>query len=122
MKNAMIGLLVVMLAISPAWADSGPDQKHIESIRKKVAHCVDAQRRVVLETYDGRRLQGYISEAQADDFTLAYGGQTTTLTYQDVKKIKWQSAVSKQVKVIVGTAAIVGALYGLVVLFGGLRG
>lgn len=87
MKKALACLLAFLLAASPTWASSGSNQKHIETIRKKVARCVDAQRRVVVESYDNRRLQGVISEAGGDDFVLIFAGRATTLTYADVRKI-----------------------------------
>lgn len=124
MKKALVHLLVIVLALtsSPVWASDHPDQKHVDSIRKKVADCIDHQRRIVVETYDSTRLQGVVSEARADDFVLNYAGRATTISYRDVKKIRWPSRVMKQVWVFAGAAAITGALYGLVVLFGGLKG
>jgi len=83
--------------------------------------CVDHHRVVVVETYDNRRLQGGVSEAGADLFVLRFSGQATTLSYADVKKIKWRSPVTKQVKLIPGATAIVGVIVGLVALAGGLR-
>lgn len=122
MKKTLVGLLVLALASTPTWADPGPDQKRIESVRKKVDESVDKLRRIVVETYDGRRLQGFRQRGRATEFTLSYSGRSTTLSYADVKKIKWESPVMKQVKVMVAAAVIVGATVGLVVLLGGLKG
>jgi len=91
MKKALTCLLVLALTPIPTWASPGADQAHIEVIKKTVAHCVDHQRRVVVETYDKRRLQGVISEARTDDFVLIDAGRATTLSYKDIRKIKWQS-------------------------------
>ena len=122
MKHVMICLLMVALTSSQMWAAPSPDQAHIDSMKKKVADCVDHQRRVVIETYDNRRLQGFITEARADDFVVSFAGQSTTLFYRDVKKIKWHSAAWKQAKAVAAAAAITAAIFGLVVLLGGLRG
>ncbi len=122
MKKAIIALLLFALASTQTWADPGPNPNHAESMRKKVVKCVDHHRRVVIETYDGTRFQGVVSEAGSDDFVLSYAGRSTTLSYQDVRRISWQSPVWKQVKVGIATVAIVGALVGLVALFGGFRG
>ena len=120
MKNMIARLLVVALTCCQAWADSGPDQAHALAVKKNVAHCLDHQRRVVLETYDNRRLQGVISEAGADDFVVSYAGQATTLLYRDVRKIKSQSPAGRQAKLMVAEvvigAAVIGTLYALVVL------
>jgi hypothetical protein len=67
-----------------------------------------------------------ITEARADDFVVSYAGQANTLLYGDVRTIKWQSPVKRQVRVVVEdvllTAAFVGALYAAIVLLGGTRG
>lgn len=122
MKKTLIFLLALALAASPTWASSGPDPEHIEAIRKKVARAVDSQRRAVVETHDNRRLQGVISEARSDDFVLVYAGRATTLAYRDVRKIRLQSRAWKQVKAVAAAAAISAAIFGFVVLLGGLRG
>lgn len=122
MKKALTCLLVFALATTPTWANPGPNQAPIEVTRKKVAHCVDHQRRVVVETYDNRRLQGVISEARTDDFVLIYAGRATTLCYADIRNIKWQSPLWKHAKAVAAAAGITAAIFGLVVLLGGLKG
>jgi len=122
MNKVVVWLLIFTLTPLPGWADPGPDQQHIESVKKKINACVDQPRRVVVETYDNRRLQGVITEAGTTQFVLGYAGRATTLSYGDVRKIKWQSPVWKQVKIVAGAAAVLGALLGMVVLLGGLKG
>jgi len=121
MKKPLVWLLIVALTSSASWADSSPD-RHIESIRKKVNACVDQQRRVVIETYNHRRLQGFITEAKTDDFVVSYAGRATTLSYADVRKVKWPSPVLKQVELVGAAMATAGVLFGLFILAGGLRG
>jgi hypothetical protein len=121
MKKAVIVLLLCSLASTQIWADPGPDPAHAESIRKKVVKCLDQHKRVVIETNDGTRFLGVVSESGKDDFVLSYAGRGIRLSYQDVRRISWQSPVWKQVKVALGTVAIVGALVGLVALFGGFH-
>ena len=121
MKKALACLLVCTLTSSLSWAR--PNQEPIKAINKKVANCLDhQQRRVVVETYDNRRLQGEISEARSEGFVLTYAGQATTLSYLNVRKIKLQSTVWKHVKALAAATAITGAIAGLVVLSGRLRG
>lgn len=122
MKKVFSWLLISALMVSQAWADSGPDQGRVETMKKKIAQCVDQHRRVAIETYDNRRLQGYISEAGTTDFVLICASQSTTLTYANVKKIRWPSPVWRQVKVVAGAGAILAAIFGMVVLLGGLKG
>jgi hypothetical protein len=121
MKKRIIFLLLFSLTSSQIWADPIPGPTHSESIRKKVVKCLDQHKRVVIETYEGTRFQGVVSESGKDDFVLSYAGRGITLSYQDVRRISWQSPLWKQVKVALGTVAIVGALVGLVALFGGFH-
>jgi hypothetical protein len=121
MRKAVIFLLLFAIASTQTWADPGPSQTHAESIRKKVVKCLDQHRRVIIETYDGTRFQGAISEAESDDFVLSFAGRATTLSYRDVKKITWPSSLGKQVKIALATVLIVGTLVGVVTLIRGLH-
>lgn len=122
MRKRFICMLIFTLTSLSVWAAGGPDQNQITKVKKKVAACLEHHRRVTIETYDDRLLQGFISEAGTDSFTLGYDGKSTTLDYADVRKIKWPSKVSKQVKLVLGAAAVVGVIFGFVVLLGGLNG
>ena len=115
-------VLVLMLTCSQIWGAPGPNEKHIEKIKKQVAKCVEKPRRVSIETYDDRRLQGTISEADVDTFVLTQGSRSSTLAYANVKQIKWSSSAAHYMMVGVEAAAVVGALFGLVYLLGGLKG
>jgi hypothetical protein len=116
MKKLIAYLAVLTLPCSRIWAAPGPDQKHITAVKKKVAECVQRRRSVTIETYDERRLQGSISEANADVFVLINKGRSTTLTYADVKKVKWPSAMSRHANSVVTGAAFAVELFGLVFL------
>lgn len=122
MRKLFICLLIFTLTCPRLWAGTGPDPKQIAKVKKKVAACLEHHRTVTIETYDDRLLQGSVSEAGADAFLLGHNSKSVTLGYEDVKKIKWPSEVSKQVKVVLGAAAVVGVIFGFVVLLGGLRG
>ena len=127
MKRSLVCLLVFALTGSRLSASPAPDQQHrhqqhIEAVRKKVARCVDRHRRVTVETFDGRRLQGAVSEAGTDDFVLVYGVRATTVSYGEVKKIKWPSPVWRQAEAVAIAAGVTAAIFGLVVLLGGLKG
>jgi len=116
MKQLLACMLVLTLTCPSLCAQKQPNQKHIESMKKRVAKCVDDQRTVAIETYDGRHLQGAIGEARPDDFVLSFGQQTTTLAYSDVKKIKWHSEMSRQGKGLVAAAVLTGGLLAVVLL------
>ncbi len=122
MRKLFVCLVVFAIACPRVWAGGGPDAKQIAKVKKKVAECLEHQRRVTIETYDDRLVQGTISEAGADAFVLGGDGKSTTLEYAEVRKIKWPSEVSRQAKVILGAAVVEGVIFGLAVLLGGLRG
>jgi len=121
MKQFLAYVLIFTLTCPSLWAQQQPSQKHIESIKKKVAKCIDKQRAVSIETYDGRHLQGAIGEANPDGFVLSFEQQKTTLAYGDVKKIKWHSELSKQGKGVLATAIVLGGLLALVIAVAGAR-
>ena len=121
MRKPAIFLLLFALACTQIWADAGLDQAHAESIRKKVVKCLDQHRRVVIETYDGRRFQGAVSEAGSNDFVVSFAGRSTTLSYRDVRKIRWPSQLEKQVKIALAAVVIAGTLVGIVTLIRGLH-
>jgi hypothetical protein len=122
MKRLFLCVLMFALACSPLRAGDVPDQKHTIKIQKKVAACLEHERRVTVETYDGRLFRGSVSEAGADAFVLSFNGRPTTLKYEEVRKISWPSEVSKQAKVAIEVTAVLGGLLLAVVLLGGLRG
>lgn len=122
MNKIVACVLVLLLACPQIWGAPGPNEKHVEKIKKRVAKCVEKPRRVSIETYDGRRLQGSISEADADTFIITNGSRSSTLAYADVKNIKWPSSTAHYVMDIAGAAAVTGAIFGLVYLLGGLKG
>jgi hypothetical protein len=121
MKKTVIFLLLFALASTQTWADPGPSQTHAESIRKKVVKCLDQHRRVIVETYDGTRFQGAVSEAGSDDFVLSFAGRATTFPYTDVKKISWPSSLGKQTKIALAAVLIAGTVVGIVTLIRGLH-
>ena len=82
MRAVVSMALVLALGIQAA-----PDQKHVTQVRRKVESSMQHASRVVIETYDARRLQGSVSEARADSFILTNDGRSTTLTYAEVRRV-----------------------------------
>jgi len=122
MKKLVSCLLVVALTCPALRAAPGPDEKHIDSIHKRIAESITHHRIVVIDTYDHRRLQGSVSEAQADGFVLANQGRSTTLMYVQVERVTWSTRFPREVTATIVAAAVAGLLYELVRLLGGLRG
>jgi hypothetical protein len=71
---------------SLAWA-SPKDEPSVETIRHKISKSVDQQLRISIATKDGRKLQGYVSQARADDFILSNEGTSTTLKYDEISRV-----------------------------------
>jgi hypothetical protein len=76
----------------------------------------------VIDTYDGRRLQGSVSEAGVDHFVLTNDGRSVTLTYAEVRRVRESARLSRMVKAILIGGVVAGILLALVWAPGGLRG
>ena len=115
MKSFVAALLSVFLGCSSCLAGVGPDQKHIEKIKKQVSKCLDRGAMVSVETYDHRKMRGEINQANPDTFELTVAGQPTTLSYADIKKIK--SPMSPAMKQRIAITAVLGGLTALLLVF-----
>ena len=111
MKPLIALVLIFGIACPSMYAAPGPDQKHIDKIKKKVNACIEKGSRVSMETYDDRKLQGKISEAGVDTFVLTNEGRSTTLAYTEIKKIK--SPLDQRTKRAIALAIVTGGLIGL---------
>lgn len=109
MKHLIAVALLFALAGQPLWAAT-PDQKHLEKVRDKVSQCLESGRHVSIETYDGRKFAGTISQAGADDFVLASVAGSTMFLYSDVKKIK--SPMDPHKRGVIVSIAVLGGLLG----------
>lgn len=121
MAKRLAYLLTLTLVVQGTCAAPGPDQQHIERIKKKVARGLEQSQHVSVETYDGRKLQGMIREADPDSFVLSFQGASVSVGYADVKTVKWRSAMSKTATTVLIVAAVGGTLLLGVVLLGGLK-
>jgi hypothetical protein len=84
-----IALLLALGIGGPAcFAGSGPDQKHVEKIKKQVSKSLENGRAVSVETYDQHKMSGAIVEADPDTFVLTVAGRPTSILYTNVKMIK----------------------------------
>ena len=109
--KTLIACLLVLAISSQALAWSGPDQKHIEKIQKKVSQYLESGREVSVETYDQHKMWGSIAEAGPDSFVLMVANTPTTMKYADIKKIKAPMDRGTRGRII--TAIVAGGLLGL---------
>ena len=111
MKKLLVFLLVLGMGCSSCFAGTGPDQKHIDKIRKQVSKYLDRGAMVSVEMYDHHKMWGAINEAGPDTFVLTVADKPTTLQYSEVKKIK--APLDRATKQRIITAIFVGGLLGL---------
>jgi sRNA-binding regulator protein Hfq len=112
-------LLLLILAffisspnVLPARAQSGAEKQgeELSKIRSKVAkRGVGPKAKVKITLVDGTKLQGYVSEARADSFTVtdAKTGGSVVVEYSQVKQLKGEG-LSKGAKIalVVGIAVV----------------
>src|ERR687889_1877035 len=116
--SAILATLLLQAAAVPAFAKTNAerDAQRAEKVRtqlSKLGTGADAQ--VRLELRDETKLEGYLSEASADTFTVTdKEGKSTTVPYQDVKKARGNT-LSTGAKI--GIGAGVAAAVVLIVLW-----
>lgn len=121
-----VGLITLMVCISgttSASAQAASQNPRIEELKQKVQKLgTGINARVNLETKDGRKLEGYVSEITDDHFVVTNGknGATTVIKYSQVSKLKGDNGLTagKIAWKIGRGAAIVAAVAGAVVLLG----
>lgn len=106
--SAILATLLLQAAAVPAFAKTNAekDARRAEKVRtqlSKLGTGRDAQ--VRLELRDKTKVEGYLSEAGADTFTVTdKEGKTTNVPYQDVKKAHGNN-LSTGAKIAIGAGA-----------------
>jgi hypothetical protein len=119
----LLACLLVLALFSTSLLAAPPDQKHINSIKKKVAHCLETSCMAAILTYDDRELRGTIAEADADAFVVYNVGNRVTLSYADVRKFKSPMPEEfRELRGALGGAAIAVIILTIVIAIGGTRG
>ena len=119
MRKFIALLLVLGIGCPACFAGNGPDQKHVEKIKKQVSKYLENGRRVSVETYNQHQMLGAINEAGPDTFVLTVAGSPTRIPYTDVKKIKTPIDTQERLRII-GLAIPVGILVFLLIALRGL--
>ena len=88
--SALLSALLLQAAAAPAFAGTTAkkDAERAEKVRTQFAKLGAGRDAVVsVELKDKTKVEGYLSEAGADSFTVTNReGKATTVPYQDVKK------------------------------------
>lgn len=121
LKKICSGILVALLlqaAAVPTFAKTNAekDARRAEKVRTQLSKLgTGRDARVSLELRDKTKVEGYLSEAGADTFTVTdKEGKTTTVPYQDVKKAHGNN-LSTGAKIAIGAG--IGAGVTLLILW-----
>ena len=116
--SALLAALLLQAAAAPAFAatDAKKDSERAERVRAQLSKLGTGRDAVVrLELKDKTKIEGYLSEAGADSFTVTdREGKATTVAYPQVKKAHGNN-FSTGAKVAIG--ACVGAAVVLLILY-----
>ena len=112
-------LLLSAFGFQGAGAQSLVDQQATEKIRTKVLKMgVGVNARVAVKLRDNNQLNGYISDADQDSFTVVErgSGSSKTISYADTQSVKKAgSGVSAKTLIILGAVAAGAAVTLMVV-------
>lgn len=116
------GLLIYPIGTSVASAQSQAEQQ--AQVARKVKadilkRSVGEQARMTVTRRDQTTLTGYISRAGEDSFdvTDAKTGETTTVTYSEVARVKGRG-LSRTTKLVIGMGVLMGLMMGGMAAFG----
>ena len=108
---SVIVLLLNMVGVVPAYAQSQDDaQARSQKVKEAIVKLGTGEgAKVQLTLRDGRKLKGYVREADQDTFVVVdpKTGAATTVAYPEVKEIKGSKFLSGA-RIGLGVAAAVG--------------
>jgi hypothetical protein len=116
-SSLILSTLLLQAAVVPAFAksDSNKEAARAEKVRTQLAKLgTGTDARVKLELRDKTRLEGFISEAGAEHFTVTdNAGKSTTVAYPQVRKAQGNN-LSTGAKIAIG-AGIAAAIILIVI-------
>lgn len=116
--SAILATLLLQAAAAPAFAKTNAEKnaQRAEKVRTQLSKLgTGTDARVSLELRDKTKLEGHLSEASADTFTVTdKEGKSTTVPYQDVKRAHGNN-LSTGAKI--GIGAGIAAAVVLIVLY-----
>jgi NMD protein affecting ribosome stability and mRNA decay len=108
---SIVVLLLNMVGVIPAYAKSqGDAQVRSQKVKEAIVKLGTGEAaKVELTLRDGRKLKGYVREADQDAFVVVdpKTGAATTVAYSEVKEIK-RSKLPSGARIGLGVAAAVG--------------
>ena len=116
--SAVLAALLLQAAAAPALANtnSKKEAERAEKVHTQLAKLGTGRDALVrVELRDKTKLEGHVSEANADSFTVTDSkGKSTTVPYQDVKKAQGNN-LSTGAKIAIGAG--VAAVVVLIILY-----
>ena len=117
---SVVILVLNMVGIVPAYATSQDEaQARSQKVKEGIAKVGTGEgARVQLTLLDGRKLKGYVREADQDTFVVVdpKSGSATTVAYSEVKEINKHNSLPSGAKTGLKAVAVVGAALGLSLL------
>jgi len=114
----MLSALLLQAAAVPAFAATSPEKeaKRAEKVRTQLSKLgTGRDARVKVELRDKTKLEGYVSAADADTFTVTdNAGKSTTVPYPQVKKAQGNN-LSTGAKIAIGAG--IGAAVTLLIIW-----
>jgi hypothetical protein len=116
-SSLILSTLLLQAAVVPAFAksNSNKEAERAEKVRMQLARLgTGTDARVKLELRDKTKLEGFISEASAENFTVTdNAGKSTTVLYPQVKKAQGNN-LSTGAKIAIG-AGVAAAIILIVI-------
>lgn len=109
----LICLLLATANVSLVSAQTKTDSANDKIKAKIIKRGTGENKRVEVETKDGKKLKGYVSDTSEESFTVTdpETRQATVVAYPDVAKVKNTSSKSGKIALIVaGSAAAAAAI------------
>ena len=118
----LIGLMLTTFGISPAYADTKEEKEIRFAARVKEGISklgTGKEARVEIKLKDKRKLKGYISQSNAENFSVIdETGTVTEVAYPQVKQVKGNN-LSEGVKAVIFIGVLVAGLVALAYLAAG---
>ena len=119
--SVMLAALLLQAAAVPAFASTSVEKKEAkraEKVRTQLTKLgTGKDSRVRVELRDKTKLEGYVSAADAESFTVtARDGKTTNVPYQDVKKAQGNN-LSTGAKIAIGAGIGAGVTLLIIWIF-----
>jgi hypothetical protein len=118
--SAVLAALLLQLAAAPAFANTNPkkDAERAGKVRTQLSKLgTGTNARIKVELRDKTKLEGYVSAADADTFTVTDNtGKTTAVPYPQVNKAKGNN-LSTGAKIAIGAGIGAGVTLLIIWIF-----